>query len=262
MADQSYFTNLGDIGYSAVEYIPDIGMLYSIPRASTAYREGDHFRMWGSMANAFDSTIRDVVLLAEDDEPATVVVFHARFGGPELTDELLRVFSAHHDRPHQVTVKSDNIATSLKHGGLLHFIISSSSESYISKDAQTLLGDGRAKGTIFFHDSVFHGDLVDSELAPGKGERIYLHLPDGLQVGKKCLFSWKWTRREGEKGPKHIEETLGTIRLDPGSPTGFGLSTKQGHWDFWGKITSRDVIEVHTSLQGRDISIAMTRVVP
>lgn len=71
-------------------------------------------------------------------------------------------------------------------------------------------------------------------------------------------------RGSGRRTPTTFE--IGPIihmvafRIEVGSPTLFGLSSRKGFHDFWGTIPSKEVIQAASRSEGKDIWIRMERI--
>ncbi|KAL1199396.1 hypothetical protein V5N11_015777 [Cardamine amara subsp. amara] len=245
-----WFTQLEDVAYSVVEYIPLVGTVYSLKRPGIAYSERHWTRHWQSVGNFLESSIRDVILFSEIAEPTEVALLHTM--AESFTDKMIEIYHHEPNKPKvKITKKLD------KRSG--HVLVAESSEG---KFKSQVFG-GKAKGLHHFHGAVFIGTLILPTYAPN-GEKIRLDVPHGLYDGARVTFSWKWT--QDYNGVKNRPEvTLGRIQLRAGTPTRFGLSSRKGAggwegYDFWGQVNSKDRIIATTKAVGREIQIVFRRV--
>ncbi|XP_056854040.1 iso-A82775C biosynthesis cluster protein B-like [Raphanus sativus] len=199
-----WFTQLEEVAYSIVEYIPLVGTVYSLKRAMIAYSANDWTRHWQSVGNFLESSVRDVILFRDIAEPTEVALLHTM--AESFTDKMIELYHHEPKKPEvQITQKLD------KHRG--HVLIAESSQG---KFKSQVFG-GKAKGVHHFHGAVFTGTLTDPQYAP-KGEKIRLDIPHGLYDGARVTFSWKWTQNNA--GVKNAPEaTYGRIKLSAGTPT-------------------------------------------
>ncbi|KAL6507861.1 hypothetical protein OROGR_024056 [Orobanche gracilis] len=245
-----WFTQLEEVAYSIVEYIPLVGTVYSLKRAAIAYSEGQWTRHWQSVGNFLESSVRDVILFSKIAEPTEVALLHTM--AESFTDKIIEIY---HHEPKKPKVK---ITKSLdKQSG--HVLVAESSEGKL----QSQVFGGKAKGIHHFHGAVFTGTLKNPDYAPN-GEKIRFDIPHGLYDGARVTFSWKWT--QDYNGVKNRPEaTLGYIQLEAGTPTRFGLSKRKGAggwagYDFSGQINSVDQIIATTSVGGSKTQIDFRRV--
>ncbi|VFQ63134.1 unnamed protein product [Cuscuta campestris] len=70
----TWCTELEEVAYSVVEYIPLVGTVYSLKRAGIAYTERDWLNHWQSLGNLLESSVCDIVLYLRR-------VLRARHGG-------------------------------------------------------------------------------------------------------------------------------------------------------------------------------------
>ncbi|XP_056854054.1 iso-A82775C biosynthesis cluster protein B-like [Raphanus sativus] len=243
-----WFTELEEVAYSIVEYIPVIGTLYSLNRAAIAYRERDWTRHWQSLGNYLEGSVRDVILLSETAEPKEVAIIHTM--AESFTDKMIELYHKEPKRPEiNITQKLDDQSG--------HVLVAESSQG---KNVSQLFGD-KAKGVHHFHGAVFTGTLTDPRYAPD-GEKIRLDIPHGLYDGGRVTFSWKWTKNY--YGEENVPEaTYGRIKLDAGTPTRFKLSSRKGAgwegYDFWGTIDSKDEINATTIIDNKETQIVFKR---
>ncbi|KAG7087867.1 hypothetical protein E1B28_013805 [Marasmius oreades] len=258
----TWFTELEDIIYAPVEYIPAVGTVYSFKRANIAYREGEWKRHWQSVSNFGWGLVRDAFLISELVEPAPVVIIHAM--GEALTDKLVEVFSAKSTEEAKIPWNpKQNFAAGgqdSESDGLYHVLITGSTKEKSEATAKAIFQDGLPKGLRYFHRSHFVGRFTHETYAKD-GENISLHLPNGLYPGATCVFSWKWTV-DASGVANRPEHTKGTLRIDSGKPTGFGLATNENYCDFWGEIVSEDELKVKMQIPNWPdvISFEMKRV--
>ncbi|KAG2313494.1 hypothetical protein Bca52824_025051 [Brassica carinata] len=244
-----WFTQLEEVAYSIVEYIPLVGTVYSLKRASIAYSAKDWTRHWQSFGNFIESSVRDVVLFSDIAEPTEVALIHTM--AESFTDKMIELY---HHEPKKPEVKiTENLDTQSG-----HVLIAESSKG---KFASQVFG-GKAKGVHHFHGAVFTGTLIDPTYAP-IGEKIRLDIPHGLYDGARVTFTWKWTTNyHGEKNVP--EATYGRIKLNAGTPTRFGLSSRKGPagwegYDFWGQVNSKDQIIATTRIDRTETQIVFNR---
>ncbi|KAL0731943.1 hypothetical protein Bca4012_028037 [Brassica carinata] len=244
-----WFTQLEEVAYSIVEYIPLVGTVYSLKRAGIAYSAKDWTRHWQSVGNFLESSVRDVILVSDIAEPTEVALLHTM--AESFTNKMLEIY---HHEPKKPEVKITK--TLDKQSG--HVLIAESSRG---KFESQVFG-GKAKGVHHFHGAVFTGTLTDPRYAPN-GEKIRLDIPHGLYDGAPVTFSWKWTKDwNGDKN--RPEATYGRIKLNAGTPTRFGLSSRKGAagwegYDFWGQVDSKDQIKATTRIDGRETQIVFKR---
>ncbi|KAJ4910136.1 Uncharacterized protein Rs2_04757 [Raphanus sativus] len=101
-----WFTQLEDVAYSVVEYIPLVGTVYSLERAGIAYNERDWTRHWQSLGNFLESSVRDIILFKDIAEPTTVALIHTM--AESLTDKLIEIYHHEPKRPEvKITQKLD-----------------------------------------------------------------------------------------------------------------------------------------------------------
>lgn len=247
----TWFTGVEAVVYSAVQYIPTIGFLYSYIRAYVAHNEGDDKRVAQSLANFGEAAIRDVLLSAEVGEPVPVVLFHTM--AEALTNETIN--QLFEDTTGTPRIKGpEGLDRSRGH------LIFGGSEAKSKTEAERFFTD-QAIGLHQFHGAIFTGILTHPEFAPN-GEKIELSLPQGFVENAPCHFMWKWTR-DASGVTNRPEFTFGRLRITEGtqgSPTRFGLNSRTGvNWqgyDFWGDINSISTLKVYTTA-GQEI--AMTR---
>ncbi|KAJ4889599.1 Uncharacterized protein Rs2_29347 [Raphanus sativus] len=244
-----WFTELEDVLYSIVEYIPLVGTVYSLKRAIIAYTTEDWKRYWQSVGNFLESSARDVILLSEIAEPIPVVLLHTM--AESFTDKMLELY--HHDPKKPEIEITKNLD---KRSG--HVLIAESSQGKFESE----VFGGKAKGLHHFHGAVFIGTLTDSRYAPN-GEEIRFDIPRGLYDGARVTFSWKWTT-DWNGNKNRPEATYGRIKLKAGTPTGFELSSRKGAagwegYNFWGQVVSKDQIKAKTTINGRETQIVFER---
>ncbi|XP_056860063.1 iso-A82775C biosynthesis cluster protein B-like [Raphanus sativus] len=221
-----WFTQLEDVAYSVVEYIPLVGTVYSLERAGIAYNERDWTRHWQSLGNFLESSVRDIILFKDIAEPTTVALIHTM--AESLTDKLIEIYHHEPKRPEvKITQKLD------KQRG--HVLIAESSK-------------GRSKEK-------------SSEAKP-RGEMVRLDIPDGLRDGAAVTFTWYWTTNY--YGKKNVPEaSYGRIKLISGTPTKFELYNLKGAgvagYDFSGEVISKDKIKATTTVGGTKTPIDFTR---
>ncbi|KAL0731980.1 hypothetical protein Bca4012_028074 [Brassica carinata] len=243
-----WFTQIEEVAYSVVEYVPYLGTIYSLKRAVKAYSARDWTRHWQSVGNFLESSVRDVVLVTETAEPTEVALLHTM--AESFTDKMIELYHKEPKRPEvKITEKLDE-----ERG---HVLVAESSQG---KNVSQLFGD-KAKGVHHFHGAVFTGTLTDPEYAPN-GEKIRLDIPHGLYDGGRVTFSWKWTK--DYYGAENVPEaTYGRIKLEAGTPTRFTLSSRKGAgwegYDFWGQINSKDEINATTKIDGRETQIVFKK---
>ncbi|XP_056854337.1 iso-A82775C biosynthesis cluster protein B-like [Raphanus sativus] len=244
-----WFTDLEEAAYSVVEFIPLVGTVYSLKRASIAYSKEDWVRHWQSVGNFLESSVRDVILFNEIVEFPEVALIHTM--AESFTDKMIEIYHREPKKPEiQITKNLDEESG--------HVLIAESSEG---KFASQVFGD-KAKGVHHFHGAVFTGTLYDTNYAPN-GEKIRLDIPQGLYDGAPVTFSWKWT--SNYLGEENVPEaTYGRIKLIAGTPTGFKLSDRKGAagwegYNFWGQVYSKDQINVNTSIDGGETQIVFNR---
>ncbi|KAJ4909134.1 Uncharacterized protein Rs2_03755 [Raphanus sativus] len=237
-----WFTQLEEVAYSVVEYIPLVGTVYSLKRATIAYNARDWTRHWQSLGNFLESSVRDIILFKDIAEPTTVALIHTM--AESLTDKLIEIYHHEPKRPEvKITQKLDK--------QLGHVLIAESSKG---RSKREVFG-GKAKGVHHFHGAVFTGTITHPEYAP-KGEKIRLDIPHGFHDGAGVTFTWKWTiNRAGKKNAPAA--TYGRIKLISGTPTRFELSSHKGAgwegYNFSGEINSKDKIKATTTVGGRNI---------
>lgn len=243
-----WFTQLEDVAYSVVEYIPLVGTVYSLERAGIAYNERDWTRHWQSLGNFLESSVRDIILFKDIAEPTTVALIHTM--AESLTDKLIEIYHHEPKRPEvKITQKLD------KQRG--HVLIAESSKG---RSKGEVFG-GKAKGVHHFHGAVFTGTLTHPVYAP-KGEMVRLDIPDGLRDGAAVTFTWYWTTNY--YGKKNVPEaSYGRIKLISGTPTKFELYNLKGAgvagYDFSGEVISKDKIKATTTVGGTKTPIDFTR---
>lgn len=242
-----WFTDLEDVTYTLVEYIPLLGTVYSLKRAGIAYKEHDWKRHWQSVANVVESSVRDAVLVTGTAETAPVVVLHTM--AEAFTDKMVEI---HFNRNPEIQIRA---RPDPEQG---HVLVAERSVGNVRDQ----VFDGQAKGVHHFYGAEFTGVLTHSQFAPN-GERIQLNIPEGLFNGAQVTFTWRWTR-DSNGVPNRPEATFGRIRLEAGRPTRFGLSSRKGAggwggYDFWGTI-AKDVINATTRINDQEFQIRFRRV--
>ncbi|KAL0731955.1 hypothetical protein Bca4012_028049 [Brassica carinata] len=245
-----WFTELEEVAYSIVEYIPVVGTVYSLKRAIIAYSKEDWTRHWQSVGNFLESSVRDVILLSEDiAEPTEVAILHTM--AESFTDKIIELYHHEPKKPEiKITKKLDEQSG--------HVLIAESSEGKFASE----VFDGKAKGVHHFHGAAFTGTLTHPRYAPN-GEKIRLDIPYGLYDGAPVTFSWIWTK-DYYGTTNSPSATYGRIKLNAGTPTGFGLSSRKGAsgwegYDFWGQIVSKDKINATTRVGGIECEIVFER---
>ncbi|KAE8334220.1 hypothetical protein BDV24DRAFT_170415 [Aspergillus arachidicola] len=243
-----WFTDVEDVAYSLVEYIPLVGTVYSLERAGVAYGERDWKNHWQSVANFLESSIRDVVLFAELAEPVEVALLHTM--AESFTDKMIDIYA-------KQKLQINSSATLDRQSG--HVLIAENSKGKL----KSKVFDGQAKGVHLFHGAEFVGKIQDDKYAPN-GEEIHLQIPHGLYNGARVTFSWRWTR-DYWGTPGSPEALLGQIRLEAGTPTRFGLSSRKGAggwdgYDIWGDILSKDHISATIKVGEKDVHFDLKRV--
>ncbi|KAE8391695.1 hypothetical protein BDV23DRAFT_182281 [Aspergillus alliaceus] len=138
---ESFFTELEDVTYSIVEYIPLVGI---------------------SVANFLESSVRDVILVNEITQPAEVALLHTF--AELFTDKMIDIFAG---SKHQVNSTSKQLD---QQSG--YVIIAEGSRGQL----KSKVFESRAKGVHHFHGAKFKGRITDAQYAP-KGEDIYLDIP-------------------------------------------------------------------------------------
>ena len=160
-------------------------MVYSVERASVAYKEHDWKRHWQSVANFAQAAVRDALLYATFvgtvTEPIPIAILHTM--GEALSDKLTDLFTS--DSVPELTIKNK---TPIVHQGN-HVIVAGSTPEKAAEYAKQIFTN-RAKGVHQFHRAVFQGKLIHRKYAP-KGEKIQLHRQQGLYYGAQCDFHWK-----------------------------------------------------------------------
>ncbi|KAG7089303.1 hypothetical protein E1B28_011001 [Marasmius oreades] len=250
----TFFTELEDIIYAPVEYIPVVGTVFSFKRAHIAYSEADWKRHWQSVSNFGWGLVRDAVLISGTAEAAPVIVIHAM--AEALTDKLVEVYAAKSAEEAKIPMKK-RISTAN-----YHLLVTGETKEKSEATAKQLFRDGHPKGLRYFHRSHFVGRFTHPKFA-ARGENISLHLPNGFYPGATCIFSWKWTK-DAAGVKNRPEHTKGTLKIDPGNDSGtstrFDLATNENHYNFWGDILSEDKLWVKTRIDGDPVSFEMKRV--
>ncbi|KAJ4909156.1 Uncharacterized protein Rs2_03777 [Raphanus sativus] len=261
-----FFSNLEEVAYSVVEYIPVLGTLYSLRRAATAYRPEDQTRRWQSVGNYIESSVRDVLLICKIGEPVLVALIHTM--AESFTDKMIELY--HHkpteDKPIPTFEISEELHRKLRKENGHVLIVHSRQADIKALERKVFQGEGnqgKAKGVHHFHGAVFTGTLTDPRYAPAPGVEIWLDIPQGLYEGASVTFSWKWT--VDAYGTKNSPSaTWGRIKLNAGTPTDFQLSSRKGAsgwlgYDFWGTIDSKDEINATTKIGGENRNIVFKR---
>ncbi|KAJ6444376.1 UDP-N-acetylglucosamine-dolichyl-phosphate N-acetylglucosaminephosphate transferase [Purpureocillium lavendulum] len=247
---ETWFTQFEAITHSVVEYVPLLGTLYSVERAAISLREDDGPRYWQSLADAIESSVRDILIVQSWAEPIPVTLVHNM--AESFTDRMIDIY---HSWPHtpEVGIKR------LLNRRYEHVIVA---ESQIGKSADEFF-TGKAKGVYYFYGARYEGILKESLYAP-KGEIIRLDIPRGFYNGAPIMFTWKWT--EDASGARNRPEaTHARIKMRPGTPMQFILRDRQGAggwvgYDFWGEINSRDSITAYTMIDGKSIRIDFKKI--
>ncbi|KAF5866542.1 hypothetical protein ETB97_011427 [Aspergillus alliaceus] len=138
-----FFTELEDVAYSIVEYIPLVGTVYSLEQAAAA-------------------SMRDVILVDEIAQPAEVALLHTF--AELFTDKMIDIFAG---SKHQVNSTSEQLD---QQSG--YVIIAEGSRGQL----KSKVFESQAKGVHHFHGAKFKGRITDAQYAP-KGEDIYLDIP-------------------------------------------------------------------------------------
>lgn len=217
-----FFSNLEDVAYSVVEYIPVLGTMYSLARASRAYGPEDQTRRWQSVGNCIESSVRDVLLICKIGEPVVVALIHTM--AESFTDKMIELY--HHkptkDKPIPEFEISEELHRKLRKENGHVLIVHSPQADIKALERKVFQGEGnqgKAKGVHHFHGAVFTGILTHPEYAPD-GEEIWLDIPQGLYEGAPVTFTWKWTvDASGTKNSPSV--TCGRIELK--APQGFQM---------------------------------------
>jgi len=257
----TWFTNVEDIVYSFVEYIPLVGSIYSFKRAGIAYQERNWTRHWQSVANLGESLIRDIIIFNETVEPLTVVILHTM--AESLTDKLFEHYFTKASPPFKIRSTLNKalgdgiVAGSSEEGNeaLGHVVVAGSTKERSEAEAKKLF-TGEAKGLHHFHGAIFTGKLKHPDWAPN-GEEIRLRTPQGFYNNAPCQFSWKWTNDAGGS-ENRLEFTYGCLLIEnDGDTTTFKLSSRFGvyptRWagyDFKGTIIDANNLEVKAEIDG------------
>jgi len=265
-----WFTQLEDVGYSFVEYIPGLGSVYSGLRSLVAANAHDERRFAISLNNFVLGAIRDVTLLTGITEPPIAVIFHAV--GENFSKKIYDIFHPE-DPTKPCEVDVDDPEKYKDHDGIQgtgqyrsYFIAAGATKLESKKFAETLF-HGKAKGLYHFHRSVFYGRIIEPHYARGKegapGEEIYLLLSEGFREGAPCSFTWKWTIDAHsppiENRPDNTHGTISLTHTDTTGVTMFTLKDRKGYYNFWGEIAHKDVIKVTTRVEGENVVIMMGR---
>ncbi|KAJ6441879.1 hypothetical protein O9K51_05430 [Purpureocillium lavendulum] len=247
---RKYFTQFEDLKHSVVEYVPLVGTVYSISRGFMATVEEDRKQWWIAIADMFESSIRDAVLVAKWAEPLPVMLIHNM--AESFTEKMIEIY---HAPPRPATI---NVKHMLKRN-LTYVVVS---ESQPNQHAGEYFS-GMAKGVYYFHGANFVGTLTQ-RLYASRGEEIRLQIPRGFYDGAPVMLSWRWTR--DATGVRNRPEAVrGRIHLHVGDPPRFDVRGRKGagNWkghEFWGSINSRISITIYIVIEAEIVKVDMDRV--
>ncbi|KJZ80297.1 hypothetical protein HIM_00147 [Hirsutella minnesotensis 3608] len=194
--DVPLFTELEDIYYSVVEYIPGVGTLFLVWRSSIAYKEKEHKRYWHSVANALESYVRDVGIWFGLGQVIQMQLIYTM--AESLAYKMTDIFVN--------DTASKALQTQFEHHPHLTYVLSA--EGAQDKFRKHIFG-GQAEGVHYFFVSVLSGIFEDVTGNARLGLGARLELPNGLYDYAPFTF-WTWNRGSPFGDQAH-NMMLGTI---------------------------------------------------
>ncbi|GJN84962.1 hypothetical protein PLIIFM63780_008526 [Purpureocillium lilacinum] len=238
-----------DLAHDVVEYIPFVGTVYAIHRGVKALDEGDTRRVWSCIADATESSIRDVVLMADLADPITVTLVHDM--AASFTEDMIKIY---HSPPKTPEIRIKHILSK----NYTYVLVAG---SHVNKNAAQYFSS-MAKGIHYFWGADFVGTLRESEYA-WQGEQIRLQVPRGFYDGGPIMISWRWTK--DATGAFHRPEAShGLVRLTKGQRPRFDVTHRKGAGDwegyqFWGFINSLTSITLFVAIGEERVKVELAR---
>ncbi|KAK7444036.1 hypothetical protein VKT23_015433 [Stygiomarasmius scandens] len=216
--------------YTAAEFIPSYGTLYSFRRMDFAFNEPDGRQAWISGIRAIQGIAWDILLSTGQLEPIHVVVVHGLASVSHNAADLLtasRKPIAIPDYTFQEKFPRDD--------GLVRVLRVITGETRCDCDEVIECklrspGTNHFIGILSYHRAVYMGKFNMDKYA--SNENFFLVLPEGLKEGGTCYMFTAFTQDASGTQKRPLTNVLATISLDRPRSEFIVRSNGTGEW-YW-----------------------------